>query len=66
MGSINRSNRKLLLNQSQKDKRKVLAGNNTKTDFSKVVFSERSSVMLEEPDGCSRQGSTSHQETTAR
>lgn len=72
MGSIKKSNRRPLLNQAHKEKRKVWARDNMKTDFSNVVFTDESWVTLDGPDGWSkpvgstRQRSANHQETTAR
>ena len=68
MGSINKSNRKPSLSQTHKDKRKEWAEDNVKTEVvvSKVVFIEKPRLMLDRPDGWSRQRSTSHRETTAR
>ena len=63
---------KATIKSKHEDKRNVWAGDNLKTDFSKVVFTETSKVMLDGPDGWSkarlgstRQKSTGYQERTA-
>ncbi|CAB4029373.1 Hypothetical predicted protein [Paramuricea clavata] len=54
MGSFKKSNRRPHLNQTHREKRKVWARDNMKTDFSNVVFTDESRVTLNGPDGWSK------------
>ena len=49
----NKNHRRPRLSETHENKRKVWAGDNLKTDFSKVVFTENSKVRLDSPDSWS-------------